>query len=235
MEDVDLPVVGQLVVVGQQFFDHHASRFDVGSAPLQGSWEFLSQTPPKGPFYPPFRPRHPVLVAPVSDDTVAVVPAREQPEFSRKVGKWDRTVVHDEQRIARPVVGFDDAALGKVVPIDDHVLRPVIQFREMTHLFGRHECSRTVLVFHQGEQRVAVFHAPFEQPLGEVPGLGRIIGVPGMDTAREQLGHRFNQSRRSLYSSHQRPQPWRPASNISRRLPSCSISRAMSEPPMSSP
>jgi hypothetical protein len=88
------------------------------------------------------------------------------------------------------VVGFDDAALGKVVPIDAHVFRPVVEFGKMAHFFGRHEFPRSVFVLHQGKQRVSVFEASLELELAVVIRFGLIEDVPRVDAAREEISHR---------------------------------------------
>ena len=89
------------------------------------------------------------------------------------------------------MVGFDDASIGQIVPIDAHVFGPVVEFGEMTDVFRFDQSAGAVFVLHERKERIAVFHAPFEEELAVMARLGFIKSVPRVDTAWKQLGHRL--------------------------------------------
>ena len=95
----------------------------------------MPQAPPQGSLNAPLWPKLPILVSPIANHTVTIVAASEQSEFPMYIGQGFFAVVHNEQGITRPVVGLDDAAIGKVIPINRYIFRPMVKFRQMANAF----------------------------------------------------------------------------------------------------
>ena len=89
------------------------------------------------------------------------------------------------------MVGFDDASIRQIVPINAHVFRPVVKFGEVTHIFGFDQSAGAVFVLHKRKERIAVIHAPLEKKLAVMTRLGFIESMPRVHTAWKQLGHRL--------------------------------------------
>ena len=151
----------------------------------------MTQAPAQGAFNAPFWPWFAVLIAPIANHAVRVIGAGKRAEVSRNVDQRHGAVVHDAQSISRPVVGFDDTALGQSIPVNVHVFRPMVEFSEMAHLFGFNEFTGTVFVLHQREKGVTVLDASFELELAVIACLGFVKDVPRVDATWKQLGHRI--------------------------------------------
>ena len=139
VEDVHLPVVREAPFMEKEFLRHDAAWLNVCCRPLQLDGEGFLKATSQVSLNPPFRPRNAVLIPAVSDDAIAAFRPCEWTERALDIGERFRSVVHDEKRFTRPVIGFDHASLRQGRPGDRCCLcAPVIQTSQPANLFFLH-------------------------------------------------------------------------------------------------
>lgn len=99
-------------------------------------------------------------------------------------------VVHDEEGLSGPMVGFDDAAVWKFIPGQcSAVGGPMIQLSQSTYAFCSNDLTGTILVLHVNQQRVPVLQTPFQLHLTVMVRFGRVEAMMRLCPAGNQTLH----------------------------------------------
>jgi len=88
------------------------------------------------------------------------------------------------------MVGFDNAALGKVIPRQSRArIRPVKQLRQTSNAFRGYKFPRPVFILHLNQKGVAVLDAAPQLHLAVMVRSAGIEAVPRLGSARQHLLH----------------------------------------------